>query len=290
MRGTSLAAASVLSIALSVGSAWAQGNPERTTSAFELTQKRKGSCVMPEMPASITYGRVGTDGQLTRSTTPCREDETMCGVSLHTYVNGSHICVAQFRNQESCREGDCKPNWRHRCTDGWWKKTETCLPSELKNAKFDRARGLGGTSGASGLARGERGDSFAKQIESSKAELDAGEKAAAGSAQCGFREPAMSDIVSDVRAAALAGGLADIAQADSSKPGTIDEFIAAAGSLDRAIQAMQGQVSENEKAPSLVNCNASRQHAATCQVNRILARGNRRTLDWLLCHKRTRGQ
>ena len=273
--------------ALVLAGAWAQDAPQRQTKPFESTQQRKGSCVMPEMPAAITYTRIGANGQTTHTTSPCREDEGACGMSLNTYANGSHMCIAGFRNQESCRADDCKTGWRHRCTDGWWKKTETCLPGELKKAKLEFAKDTG--AGRAMAGHGGQGDSFAKQIEALKPELDAREKAVAGNVQCGALEPDQSDIVRDARAAAHAGGLSDIAEAKTGERLTIEKYIASYGSLDEAIRILRGQVAENQRAPSLVDCTASRQHAAICEVNRILARGNQRTLDWFLCHKRARG-
>ena len=244
---------------------------------------------MPEMPAAITYTRIGANGQTTHTTTPCREEERMCGLSLNTYANGSHMCIAGFRNQESCRTGDCKSGWRHRCTDGWWKKSETCLPGELKKAKLDLAKDVGATAGSSMAGKGQQGDSFAKQIEALKPELDARERAVAGNSQCGVLEPDQSDIIRDVRAASLAGGLSEIAGAKTGERLTIEKYIALTGGLEEAIRLNRGQVAENQKAPSQIDCTASRQHAAACEVNRILAKGNQRVLDWLLCHKRARG-
>lgn len=277
---------------MALGRSLGQTTTKQALRPLELTQQRKGSCIMPEMPASITYERVDQSGKVKHSTTPCGEGEA-CGISLNTYANGSQICIAGFRNHDSCQGNDCKPGWRHRCVDGWWKKAESCLPGELKKAKlqFEQA-------GNSGISPEPSKDTFADQINTFKPELEAQQKADNANMSCGNTAPGFDKYESRFRNALRSGGESDaqidasLAQARKLSPlgerPSIDQLISKVGSIDKLIELTRLQIIDYQKNLNATDCTASPQHAAACELDRLGIESNKEWLNWLLCHKRAR--
>lgn len=277
---------------LLVQGALAQSSPAPKARAFELSGQAPAGCIMPHMPAAVTYNRLGPDGQMNHTTTPCREDEGMCGMSLNSYADGSHVCIAAFRNQDSCRPGDCKPGWRHRCTIGWWKKTETCLPGELKQAQLAFKMAASGGGQRSGT---RQSDAVTKQIDEVKPRIEARERAASADSQCGRLSPDVTDIFAQVNAIARAEGLPTMSisqgegHAGISMRHTIDDLLKMAGTLDRAAALTRAQVTSDTESLRTADCGASSRHAAACRILELSIQANQRYLDWLLCHRRARG-
>lgn len=66
--------------------------------------------------------------------------------TLHSYANGSHVCIHDFDHENSCAY--CERGYQHECRNGWWypKKAFPCEELEAVKTTDDHGKSGGGSS------------------------------------------------------------------------------------------------------------------------------------------------